>query len=81
VPGLYAGGDVSAATQQMAGAIADGSRPAAAIHDSLAQGLTRPPQQLVGERHVRERAADRHAPESASRPLKNSMLEWESRRP
>jgi thioredoxin reductase len=35
VPGLYAAGDVSAAMQQVAGAIADGSRAAAAINDSL----------------------------------------------
>jgi thioredoxin reductase len=35
VPGLYAAGDMSAATQQVAGAIADGSRAAGAINDSL----------------------------------------------
>jgi thioredoxin reductase len=35
VPGLYAAGDVSAAMQQVAGAMADGSRSAAAINDSL----------------------------------------------
>jgi thioredoxin reductase len=35
VPGLYAAGDVSAAMQQVAGAIADGSRAAAAINDNL----------------------------------------------
>ncbi len=35
VPGLYAAGDMSAAMQQVAGAIADGSRAAAAINDSL----------------------------------------------
>jgi thioredoxin reductase len=35
VPGLYAAGDISAAMQQVGGAIADGSRAAAAINDSL----------------------------------------------
>jgi NADPH-dependent 2,4-dienoyl-CoA reductase/sulfur reductase-like enzyme len=35
VPGLYAAGDVSAAMQQVAGAIADGARAAGAINDSL----------------------------------------------
>jgi thioredoxin reductase len=35
VPGLYAAGDVSGAMPQLAGAIADGSRAAAAINDSL----------------------------------------------
>jgi thioredoxin reductase len=35
VPGLYAAGDVSAVMQQVAGAIADGARAAAAINDSL----------------------------------------------
>ena len=35
VPGLYAAGVVSAAMQQVAGAIADGSCAAAAINDSL----------------------------------------------
>jgi thioredoxin reductase len=35
VPGLYAGGDVSAEMQQVAGAIADGARAAGAINDSL----------------------------------------------
>lgn len=43
VPGLYAAGDVSAAMQQVAGAIADGSRAAAAINDSL-----------LAERHATE---------------------------
>jgi thioredoxin reductase len=35
VPGLYAAGDVSSPMPQVAGAIADGSRAAAAINDSL----------------------------------------------
>jgi thioredoxin reductase len=35
VPGLYAAGDISALMQQVAGAIADGSRAAGAINDSL----------------------------------------------
>jgi thioredoxin reductase len=35
VPGLYAAGDISTAMQQVAGAIADGARAAAAINDSL----------------------------------------------
>jgi thioredoxin reductase len=35
VPGLYAAGDVSALMPQVAGAIADGSRAAGAINDSL----------------------------------------------
>jgi thioredoxin reductase len=35
VAGLYAAGDVSAPMQQVAGAVADGSRAAAAINDSL----------------------------------------------
>jgi thioredoxin reductase len=35
VPGLYAAGDVSSAMPQVAGAIADGSRAAGAINDSL----------------------------------------------
>jgi thioredoxin reductase len=35
VPGLYAAGDISAQMPQVAGAIADGSRAAGAINDSL----------------------------------------------
>jgi len=35
VPGLYAAGDVSSPMPQVAGAIADGSRAAAAINDDL----------------------------------------------
>ena len=35
VPGLYAAGDISATMPQVAGAIADGSRAAGAINDSL----------------------------------------------
>jgi thioredoxin reductase len=38
VPGLYAAGDVSALMPQVAGAIADGSRAAAAINDALLAG-------------------------------------------
>lgn len=51
VTGLYAAGDVSAAMQQVAGAIADGSRAAAAINDSL-----------LAEQHGTEPLIPRRAP-------------------